>query len=837
MQFSPKTAIGLALALSAWPVSAQTVDEAAQSEAPVELEAIDIEDVRAPLPAYRGFIAEDSGLSIIDKSSLKGLESGSGDMLDALRLIPNVHFDVNRQGVDRDNLLNLRPSDLSISGGQIYDNSIRIDGIAVDNVMDVSEDNPFALNEVAGASAQTIFLDPTLIDSLEIRDSNISARFGEFSGGVVDARLRDPADRFGATLRFGLENDSLTEYVVDETADMTAADAPPTFTRWRLHGTVDVPVNDRLKLMLGAGRSRAEVDYPVSANYGGDFRGMRSTSDNFIVKGTYDLTATTRLTSSLTYSPYESQASNQNGYDNLIISKGGGLAFKTELAGKEGDFDWLLRGSYVDADMSREAPPNNFSWSSAAPSIDFCSASSCTSGGFGDLEQYQKDMTLEAEGSYPVLGGKLAFGGEIGQVEAHRSRDTESRAYLSGVYNPATVCADPADPACIDGEIALTRALVYLPYEANVEILQGALWAEHSQSFGPVDVRAGLRWSGEDYLENTQLSPRLSAVWNIHGDWQLTAGTGRYYTRNFVGYAIREQYPHNYQYRRTGALVNGSLVFSDNWALYSHTVPTGYRDRGLATPYSDEATLALSFPALGALNGIGRVKAVQRWHRDQIVRLPVETIEDLDSSGATYTQRVYFPSNDGKTDYLGLSAEWSGSWRNTALTLSTSWSETYNNADNLGGYFDEQDDEALMSTFVLYQGEILSLAELQSQAQRENFALPFSFNAALRSSWLSERLDTTLWFYWKGEYETIADTGINETINGVRYDVFDKVVRDASLRVDLNAAYKLPALGPGNIELEARVSNLFNELPYTDVSTSYPYQRGRSIWLGLNWKY
>lgn len=839
MRSLTQPALGALLLFGTAPALAQQTSAPTdtQDTEPVELEAIDIEDTRAPLPPYRGFIAEDSGLSVIDKESLGGLEDGSGDALDALRLLPNVNFDVNQFSAEPEDLQDLRPSDISISGGQIYDNSIRIDGVAVDNVMDVTGTNPFNFNEVAGAAAQTIFLDPSLIDSLEVRDSNISAQFGEFSGGVVDAKLRNPGEDFGASLRFGFENDDFVEYEVED-ADLAAADPPPEFTRWRLHGTIDVPVNERFGLLFGFGRSQSEVDYALSENYGGAFRGLRSTSDNFLVKGVYEFDNGLKLVSSLVYSPYESEAANPNGVDNLIVSKGGGLTFKTELDGTTGVYDWLLRASYVDADMSREAPPFNFSWSSEAPSIDFCTNRNCTQGGFGDLEQYQRDYTLEGQAGRDLFGGRFNFGGEVGLVDAFKARNEEGRAYSRGAYNPNTVCADASDPACIDGEIALPVYFAYLPYEANVEILQGAIWAEQNQSFGPVDIRAGLRASTDDYLENTNIAPRLSAVWNVNDDWQVTAGANRYYGRNFVGYAIREQYPDFFTFERDPTVNGDQLIYSeDDWVLTRVRRLTGFRDANLDTPFSDELTVAVTFPAFDRFNGIGRLKAVQRWHRDQIVRSPREEITDTDEDGNEFTRRVFFPSNAGKTDYLGLSAEWTGSWRNTALTLNAAWSETVNNADDLGTYFDGFDAEDLATDFILYQGRIISLAELQEEALRENFATPFTANAALRSRWFNESLDTTLWFYWRGEYETIGDTGVNETVDGVQYDVYDELVRDASLRVDLNAAYTLPEIAAGRVQLEARISNLFSELPNTDVSRAQPYQRGRSLWIGLNWVY
>ena len=836
MKHTALTATGLALLFGAGPALAQE-EAPAEGKAAVELGAIDIEDTRAPLPAYRGLIAEDSGLSVIDEESLDILKDGSGDATDMLRILPNVHFDTAKGAADRDSLLDLRPSDISISGGQIYDNSIRLDGVAVDSVMDVSNDNPFSLNEVAGAAAQTIFVNPSLIGGIEVRDSNISARFGEFSGGVVDMTIRDPAADFGAEVGYSLRNDDLTEYIVAEGTDPNAADAPPEYTRWEGYGTVDLPVSDRLKLLLGFQRLKADVKYPVSDNYGGGLHGRHSTSDQYLLKGLYEFSDALRLTSTLIYSPYEFEGANANGYDNLIVSNGGGLTFKTELAGETGQLDWLVRASYVDSDMSREAPPYNFSWSSSAPSIDFCSSTNCTTGGFGDLEQYQKDYTLEAELSHPLFGGRFDFGGEAGLVNAYKSREEASGAYLSSSVSPDTVCADPDDVACIDGEVALTAYLAYESYKADIEIMQGALWAEQNQSFGPVDVRAGLRLSTDDFMDNTNLAPRFSAVWNINDRWQLTGGLNRYYTRNFVGYAIREEYQDNYRYVRSPEIVDGQRIFYNDWELSRHSVPTSYRNADLSTPYSDEATLALTFPAFGAMNGLGRLKVVQRWHRDQIVSLARVSEDEPDGEGGSFTRRIYRPSNAGETDYIGISGEWTGSWRNTSLVVNAEWSDTTNNSDAIGAQFDVVDEEEQATEFVIYKGTIMSEAELQDRALRENFATPLQANVGIISRWLDNRLKTAIWLNWKGEYETIGDSGVNETVDGVAYDVFEDVTRKAALRTDLNVTYDLPVDVAGRIQLEARASNLFNEEPYVDVSVSQPYQLGRLITLGINWKY
>ena len=826
----------LAAALAAAPAYAQTVeDDTAQEEGQtrVELAPVEVIETPAPQPAYTGFDAVDSGLSIVGEQAIENHESGSGDLMDVLRLAPFVRHGVNHFSVDQEDLQDLRPSDISISGGQIYDNLFMLDGVSVSNVHDVTENNPFNYNEVSGAGAQSVFLDPSLIGALELRDSNVSARYGDFSGGVVNAVVRNPSDTFGASLRIGYESDDLVDYIYVDGLDVDDSNPPPTFTKWRAHGTVDLPINEQMSVLLGFGRTVSEVDYQLNESYGGNFRGHSSTSDQFLIKSVYEFSDTLQLTGSVIYSPYESEAANQNGIDNLIVSQGGGLTGKLELDGETGETIWNIKASYAYSDMSRTAPPNNFSWSSDAPSIDFCSSTNCTVGGFGDLDQDQREYTLEASLTRPFLGGEFSAGAQLSRTEAYKARLQDNYAYSRGEYDPDTVCLDADDPACIDGEIALPVRFDYKAYEANVEINQASAWVEHFQSFGPVDIRAGLRASRNDYLENTEIAPRLSAVWSITPDWQLTVGGNRYYAGDFVGYDIRSQYPDLYRYEREGVISRSDLVYSsDDWVLTRVSHLTQYRPSTLDTPYSDEFTAALTFPLL---NGVGRLKGVQRWHRDQLVRSPSERLEET-QDGDTFLRTVYFPTNEGAKDYVGISAEWVGSWRNHTLSTNVHWEDLTSRSANAGGYFDILDPEGLATDFILYNGEIISMAELETIRIQEDYATPLEANISLQSSWLSDTLSTTLWLYYRGEYEIIDDTGVNEVVDGVRYDLFDTVTRDASLWTNFNVTYSLPETDFGQVDLQVRVSNLFNDLPNTDYSSTNPYQQGRSIWFGLNYR-
>ncbi|MNL86690.1 hypothetical protein D3C87_2155020 [compost metagenome] len=75
-------------------------------------------------------------------------------------------------------------------------------------------------------------------------------------------------------------------------------------------------------------------------------------------------------------------------------------------------------------------------------------------------------------------------------------------------------------------------------------------------------------------------------------------------------------------------------------------------------------------------------------------------------------------------------------------------------------------------------------------------------------------------------------------MDGVRYDVFDKVEFDSSVDVNLSATVDLVKTQYGAALLDLRVNNLFNTVLDQDYSGgSQPYQLGRNVWLSLKYRY
>lgn len=788
----------------------------------------------APATAYESFDPLDSGRSVINRETISAGYEGGTDTTSLLQSLPFVQMDTERQDGSAEAAQSLRPSDFSISGGNYYDNSILIDGVSATSIMDVSSQSKNDFNEVFGQTSQTLYVDPTLIGSMDVLDSNVSARYGDFTGGVVDIKLRQPARKFGMSASGGLQNDSMVSY--QKVGNGEIKKEKPDFTKYQSSLSVDLPVTERLFVLASISRSESAVAYQMSEKYGGHRFETGDRSSNYLLKAQYDYRDDLTLEGQLVYSPYRSEHQPDNSINSLNLNRSDGLSAYVAANGVRGDRDWQHKLSYQLSDASREWDGDRYQWPSKAASVDWCDSTNCAEGGYGALNQTQQDIAYQFTSNLPLTagalaGGDLSFGAELRYTVAHKQRPQDNRYYSGGkvMNNGVSANCSVDDPACRD-DVVLSQYSDYAAYDARVELFSQAYWAEYFRRFGDVELRAGGRVSHDDFLGNLNVAPRLSANWAIIDDTYLTVGANRYYAANMVGYAIRSQYPNNYLYRRDVKTATGEV---GNWELSSVSRGTDYSQGDLNTPYSDELTAALTFPA--PLDGHFRIKGVYRQNRDGFANSHREKVsfEPDDNSKPTSTT-LYSLTNDGKSDYKGLALEWQGQLERHSFNANVTWSETktFGNANSYFDYTDPQDQ-------VYYQGQLIGMDELYALNDRSNFAAPLRAAIGWTARW-TDRLQTNTSLNYRGGYDFLGDSGDSIKVDGTDYDVYEQISTGSFTTVNLNGRYQLPKWREQQLSVDMRVTNLFNRsasIASNSGSSSAKYQLGRSVWLGMNYAF
>ncbi|WP_298330737.1 TonB-dependent receptor [Asticcacaulis sp.] len=796
----------------------------------------------APL-AYEMGDPIDSGTSILSRESIEARQTGNGDVNQTLKILPHVYFSTNEGRATSDDIQDLRPSEVSIAGSQPYENSFILDGVAANSRLDVmssDSSNPAHYDKTSGASAETLWVDSSLVDAVTVRDSNVSARYGGFTGGVVEIDTRAPRKDYGATIYRSCTSDALVSFKIDpQTREALGSNVPnePDYTKCRTGMSVDLPVSDYLRLMVGASRQEAELTYYKNANYGNAPFGLKSESRNLLLKAEADLPKGMTLTTQYSYTPYTQEYSRENMLNDLIVTQGGGKSGRIELKGRAGSANWKLTATHAASNSSRSSPGNLFTWPVTVLGSGYCSSTNCVFGGFGDIAQTQKDTNLKGQWSQPLWGGSFDGGFDFGYVAALKQRFEDNASYntATGTSVGALVVCSDGDPACMTGKGVLTTKLLYPAYDITVDVRTRAAWAEYSRRFGDLNLRAGLRYDSESVLDNDNFAPRVSVSYDF--PWvTATFGANRYYHQSFLGYAIQGATARTFTYRRTVSKV-GSTYKAGDWYLYSVSSGTIYDGIALKTPYSDELTLAFSRSLWG---GQGRLKLISRDYEDQLTRsTTTEARPYTKADGTTGTYNVYLPTNGGESTYRGVSLEWGKNFGRHTVTFSGNWGETKTNIDATNAYMAVSDTEEVDGDLVYYQGQVRTLMDVLAENQRLDFAAPGLANLDWSARWLNGRLRTNLNARWRDAFDQLEDTGSNITVGGASYDVYDIVHYGDTIAFNGGFDAELVRRGRNVVTLEVKGTNLLDTLPKITgtTSTSQPYRFGRSFWVGIKYKY
>lgn len=761
--------------------------------------------------AYESFDPYNTGTSVITEQSITDRNQGGIDTTELLKTLPFVEIDIERYEGSARAEQHLNPSDFSISGGRYYDNAIMVNGVWTKSMMDVtqSQDNQ-SYDEVNGQSSQTLYLDPEMLEAIAVHDSNVPAEYGGFSGGVVDFQIREAGDSYKVRMGSSLQTDEMVHYL-GEDAD---GDPYPDYIKYKTFINAELPLTEKLKVFTGYSRSESISYYEMDEEYGGNEFDNSDVSENFSLNSSYEINDDLKLSGMFTYSPYTSEFLDDSNAASERVSNSTGLATSLGLTGYHNGIDWSSSVSYNLSDTSRDWDGDRYKWSTDSEyGSTLCDDDSyCFEGGFGDIDQTQEDYSFNLSASHDLGAGSLKSGAQITYTQAYKERTSTNTYYSTYETDDGSYVCGEDDNACMS-DIAFTKKTVYEAYEANVEVYQHALWTSYSVDFDAFNLTTGLRYSYDDYLGNHNFAPRLSGSWEFKPDYYLTLGANRYYTSSTVAYAIKEATPATITYRRD---VNDDGTLTD-WAYSDSGTDYNYSDSDVDTPYSDELTQTITLP--GFLDGQFRIKNVLRFHRDGF-----STSREYGDEG-TYE---YEMENNTESDYWGLALEWSGEYQQHKFNANVRWSQTKYNSSS-ATYWSSVDIDEAQSTYYYYDGEVISEYDLDAIENGNNYDTPIKASINWSTTWWKERLATVAELSYRGAYEQIDDTGDTIDVDGTTYEIYDEVTVNAYTEVNLNSKLLLWKNSYSNAVLDLRITNLFDQNPYSDSST---YQRGRAYWVG-----
>lgn len=775
-----------------------------------------------------------SGVSILDNRMLRYLSGGNGDLNELLLVLPDIQPDDTWRTPETAG--EILPVNISISGGKAYQNNFTVDGISNNSLLDPASERKQEVNDVPG-HPQEIFLDADLVDEVRVYDSNVPARFGDFSGGVVDAKtvkagIKPKGKMYYRTTRSDWtqffqwedeEEDDITPILTDEAED------DPRFEKHIYGGSLRMPIGETVGFVGSVNEIRSTIS-------GRNFKGWKDEERhlrNVMTKLTWDPNYLNAFELSLFHSPYKEERFLEDVKGSDYTITGGGDRIQGSWNRVLGFGELEVKSGVRRSVNERDSPKDLRKWYATASKPWGADAGSefSSEGGYGDITKTQESLTTRADLSAVSLsgwGGRHTFSAGLSHDLTRGSFDRKDTSMIySDPVKSDTVTSPGNSYDAEDNVQYFSMRKVYDAEEATAVMNTLNLYGEDEMVCGRVTLKPGLRVSANDFMSNLDVSPRLAASWDSFGNGNTVFNTGlnRYHSATLITYKLREaKKPYRTEVRKP---------YQD--MVFAGSDPTGTKggfwwpvsDSGndvevfssLKTPYTDEFQVGVDQRFGGGTLGY---KYVRRKGEDQFSR----TYGALQPNGLRY----YTMTNNGYSNHESHRVAWGRSFGAHSLNLNMTWQET----DSSNGDYDSEVDDGR----VWYDDEVIYRFDLP----QSRFNKPWMGNVTAILS-LPANMSLTTIARYRGPYTKVEYTGEKKEVPddlaqtnpltgkavSEELPVYAERDRPSSIVVDCKLRWKLPLWKQSLFTTTLEVNNLFNRRVLAEGKS---YELGRQFWLG-----
>lgn len=748
----------------------------------------------------------------LDREQIEQIPARNANTSDLLNLMPGVQLP---EGDNSSNTAGeIAPASVSISGGRPYDNNFLIDGVGNNSLLDPESTNPSSIDNVPGHS-QEIFLLNNLVDSITVMRSNIPARYGNFTGGVIDVTTIDPAPEFSGSLIYRTTRSEWTSFHIDlagaeDFKNSTTEKEQPRFTKQHASITLHTPLNDRSGLVF---------DYAILASdiplhhLGDDSVPQHRKNENYFLKYKSHFDGNSTLSLSGLYAPYEGDFFLKDTRDSGFKVRGGGYTVnaKFEHSGESGDSEVAI--AIKTSENSRRGPDNWYNWRNTG-SKDWGPKNYSKEGGYGDIDKSQQSLAANLHhqfNDFRAAAGihRFSSGLNAEYAEANFDRLSQTTQYAVASANPGVDCnGDNSD--CIDGEQFMWYKNVYSEDSADTHLAQLSVYLEDNVIIKRLTLRPGLRSNWDDYLENLNLAPRFAAAYDIFGDGSsiLIAGANRYYGRNLLTIRLAEEKAPYTTWQRSTTLDNNQPL---PWTEKDRSsIPTS-RVADLDTPYSNELTAGLRQKLF---KGMLELDYTVREGHDLIVTRAYDTDPDTHIKYSEW-------SNAGRSHHQEVDISWKRQWGKNTLILTATWQKTTGNSNSY------LNSETGLDELIWYKGKVGTKDELLIDDYNRPYKISLIYTTTIDS-----RLHFTNTTIYRSSYTVTEKSGDTHLLpDGTPVDVYEDVTNDHALLFDWRFALDVVQKKNLNFALTLDLYNVFDYRSKVGNSDT-EYELGRQLWLG-----
>ena len=811
-----------------------------------------------------------SDVQHLNEQDIKRQPTRNGNIVDLLRSNPAVQFSNSSNSSTQAG--EISPDTVSFHGEPFYNNAFVIDGFSNNDIMNPGASNS-GFNSVeefesptgmylAPGSPEAFQVDTSLVKQVNVYDSNVPAKYNRFTGGVVDAELKDPDTQAASgSVSFRTSRDNWTQlhYTPEQSekyGEIDATDAvQPEFVKQSYNLSLNQPLGDNAALLFSYNRTQSRI--PENHTILGQRVEEKRLAQTLMLKGLYEANEANRFTATLMYSPHENTYYANNVKNGRYQSEGGGwranLNWQHDFEG--GKVESALAYTQNKNQIGYDADYDYYNWKNPTQ-VDWCTLRSNSSGdclwaregGLGSLQSTTDTWALKQDWDWnPWTWGEhtthqISAGWNIDLAQAHATRPNDVR-YMSytGSSLPSTSqnCTD-----CLPGEQYQNTMVMYRAYDVNVGVNNYSVYAQDKMQLGRLTLTPGINLNYDDFLGNFNLSPRFAFNVDVLGNerFNVFGGLNRYYAGNMLAYALRAKVPYNESYTRK----NDPLQGESDWTFEKYAANSVAWDMAdLKTPYSDEANIGFDY-TLG--NHVLTGKFVHRDSHDQFkASSRDDDVKIMTNEGAT----------SANTFTLGLTNKQAYEWGPMQFGYTFGARYQKNKTNNQGNY-----DESLVADvttgtvpYYLYEGKRYESAE---DLPPFNYNTPWNAFLELQTDFPKWHLSWTHRLNYRDGYRhynrysvlSCEQSSQPEACGDWQGRVYDYIKRDYkdAFTLDWRFLVDIPVRGKQKFELSLDVLNVFdNKIAGSDASSTYlggtstqyssSYEVGRQFWLGAAYRW
>lgn len=716
------------------------------------------------------------GKTTYTKEDLEKNPNSSKNITDFLKVNPNIQFSQAQQAAGSQG--ELKPSEISINGAQTFQNNFIVNGVS-NNLLINPADSDSNTYHAFGTGSQAMAVNIDLLCELEVLDSNVSAEYGQFTGGVVNAKTCSPKTEIGkihGSVTYDYTSSDWVRYNAITPLEEQLFEEPTEayqkeYTKQGLSTSIYAKLSEQWGFNSYASKRQSII--PVASGFDNPKK-IKQERNNSNIGSTFYYTPSENVKAKygFDYSLLDSLNYTEGRRNSSSTIETETLTLFSELEHRLGSATLTHKLNFQNADSSRNSE-NNYGliWHYAEGSKDWTNGKTVSEGAIlGNLEQNQTAINYDIKAAFDTfkLGSSqhkitLGSGYNHTQVEWNRASNVYmSNATASNLKNLGEyICL--ADDLLCDATPTIqgwngqyfANGTVYKAGEFSAKQNRFNAFAEDNIQWNDkLSTRLGIRADYDSLSSNVNIAPRTSLSFKpfSNNKLQLVGGWNRYYGQQTLGTelndAIGELY---YKLSRTDP--------NADWVEVKTNNATGTRRSELDTPFSDETVLGINTQFKNWDIGL---KWVNRKYQDEISRTRTEQPKD----GFNYS---YEYANDGH----GNSEIYTLTLKNREalnllgsqhfFTFGFDYSEIFRSYTDYSDTYITADQNELVS----YNGSIINWSDRPAT----NFNQPWTARVNWDISFDSSPIKISNFLSYKDSYDDITSNGKID-FNGEQIDSY-----------------------------------------------------------------